>query len=149
MGSNQLQTNGSSADLSATYWLLLLSISLAKVFLGRLARWPSGSLAAAADPGEDWVRAPLPPDPDAACVSSPTGGTKGESPKEGSRKIHNRNPGMGVKKDPRFQEGNSKLQDTGLLDYLRSSHGQGLTITRYPNLPGFFFTTRTLPGKFV
>ena len=110
VGLNQLQSNGSSADLSATYWLLLLSISLARVFLGRLARWLSGRLAAAADPGEDWVRAPLPPKPDAACVSSPTGGTKGESPKEGSRKIHNRNPGMGVKKDPRVQEGNSKLQ---------------------------------------
>ena len=29
------------------------------------------------------------------------------------------------------------------------SGGQGLTSTRYPTLPGFFFTTRTLPGFFL
>ena len=40
------------------------------------------------------------------------------------------------------------LQKSYLNEYLKANI-QGLTSTRYPTLPGFFFTTRTLPGIFL
>ena len=52
--------------------------------------------------------APLPPEPDTACVSSPSGGTEGEIRWEGSIRIRDRNPRIEVKKDPRGKSKTSR-----------------------------------------